>query len=317
MVTIQKDEYVFEVDIEKTMDYYKTHSLCECDNCRNYYSQIRGKFPKLEEFLSQFGIDISKPDEINMSYEKDNCIHYICVDYTVSGKVLNMGQYEIDIPDNQFLSLVITDGFNSPNEQTSDYFTISIYSEFTLPWALDKPFPEPIQLKAIKKTSFLKKLFGRKKSTEKNPKECLENIKRKITEKTGISKCIDLGETSAAFSGTIDNYDLYISLDIVKKRGKNYLWAYMEGHFEWYEWEYDSQNEFENEIAEYFYEKINRTIKTITETKRHKYVRVTEYYLDKETNEWVLMSDDKVSWLIMRPFIEADDITEEIKEYQL
>ena len=151
----------------------------------------------------------------------------------------------------------------------------------------------------------------------KSPKECLANIKRKITQKTEISNFVDLGETSAAFSGTVDNYDLYISLDVVKKRGKEYLYAYMEDHFEWYEWDYDSQSEFEDKIVEYFCTYINRTIKTITETKRHKDVRVTEYYLDKETNEWILMSDDKVSWLIMRPFIEADDITEEIKEYHL
>ena len=151
----------------------------------------------------------------------------------------------------------------------------------------------------------------------KSPKECLANIKRKITQKTEISNFVELGETSAAFSGTVDNYDLYISLDVVKKRGKEYLYAYMEDHFEWYEWDYDSQSEFEDKIVEYFCTYINRTIKTITETKRHKYVRVTEYYLDKETNEWILMSDDKVTWLIMRPFIEADDITEEIKEYHL
>ena len=86
----------------------------------------------------------------------------------------------------------------------------------------------------------------------KNPKECLANIKRKITEKTKITNFVDLGETSAAFSGTVDNYDLYISLDVVKKRGKEYLYAYMEDHFEWYEWEYASQNEFEDKIVEYF-----------------------------------------------------------------
>ena len=138
-----------------------------------------------------------------------------------------------------------------------------------------------------------------------------------FSEKSGISKCIELDDLSAAFSGTIDNYDLYISLDIIKKRGKDYIYAYMGDHFEWYEWEIDSLNEFEDKIAEYFCENINRTIKTITETKRHKYIRVTEYYLNKETNEWILMSDDKISCLIIRPFIEADDITEEIKEYHI
>ena len=61
----------------------------------------------------------------------------------------------------------------------------------------------------------------------------------------------------------------------------------------------------------------NRTIKTITETKKHKYVRVKEYFLDKETNEWVLMYDEKMSWLIARPFITEDSVTEEIKEYHI
>lgn len=161
-------------------------------------------------------------------------------------------------------------------------------------------------------------LFSKHKNTiHKSPKECLANIKRKIAEITEISNFVDLGGTGAAFSGTVDNYDLYISLDVVKKRSKEYLYAYMEDHFEWYEWDYKSQNEFEDEIVEYFCTYINRTIKTITETKRHKYVRVTEYYLDKETNEWILMSDNKVSWLIMRPFIKEDSVIEEINEYHI
>ncbi len=146
MIKIQKDEYIFEVDIEKTIEYYKTHSLCECECCENFYTQIKGKFPKLESFLSEFGVDISKPDEC-MSVELDNTIQYIGVDYTVSGKVAARGQYEIVIQDNLFFSLVITNGFSSPNEQTGEYFTISIDSIFELPWILDKPFPKPIQIK--------------------------------------------------------------------------------------------------------------------------------------------------------------------------
>ena len=154
MTKIQKDEYVFEVDIEKTLEYYKTHSLCECDYCENFYAQIKGKLSKLESFLSDFGVDISKPDEC-MSVELDNTIQYIGVDYTVCGKVVTMGQYEIDIHDNQFFSLVITDGFASPNEQTDEYFTISINNVFELPWVLDKPFPQPIQTKVTPKAKGL------------------------------------------------------------------------------------------------------------------------------------------------------------------
>ena len=155
MTQIQKDEYVFKVDIEKTTEYYKTHSLCECDCCENFYAQIGGKFPKLESFLSDFGVDIAKPDEC-MSVELENTIQYIGVDYTVCGKVVTMGEYEIDIEDEQFLNLVITEGFASPNEQTGEYFTISVNNTFELPWVLDKPFPSPIQ---FKETSKLKDFF--------------------------------------------------------------------------------------------------------------------------------------------------------------
>ena len=160
MTTIQKDEYIFEVDIEKTVEYYKTHSLCECDDCENFYAQIKGKFPKLESFLFDFGIDISKPDEI-MSVELDNEIKYISIDYTVCGKVVTMGKNEIDILDNQLLSIFIIDGFASPNEQTSEYFTVSV-DNIDLPWVLDKPFPVPIQFPAPiqhKVTSRIKEFF--------------------------------------------------------------------------------------------------------------------------------------------------------------
>lgn len=159
MTKIQKDEYVFEVDIEKTIEYYKTHSLCKCDCCENFYAQIGGKFPKLESFLSDFGVDITKPDEC-MSVELDNTIAYIGIDYTVCGKVITMGEYEIDIQENPFFSLVIADGFASPNEQAGEYFTISVYNGPVLPWVLDKPFPEPLTFKAKRKIKdFFKKIF--------------------------------------------------------------------------------------------------------------------------------------------------------------
>lgn len=153
MSIIQKSDYVFEVDIERTKDYYKTHSLCKCECCENFYVQIKGKFPKLESFLSDFGVDISKPDEC-MSVELDNEIQYIGIDYTVCGKVVTMGQYEIDIQDDFLFRLVITEGFASPNEQTGEYFTISVNNVFELPWVLDKPFPSPMQ-----KENKIKELF--------------------------------------------------------------------------------------------------------------------------------------------------------------
>ena len=96
-----------------------------------------------------------------MSVEMDNYIDYIHVDYTVCRKVKAMGEYEIDIYDDLFLSVVITNGFASPNEQNGEYFTISVM-QITLPWVLDEPFPKPIMGKgkaALKTIKSFKKLF--------------------------------------------------------------------------------------------------------------------------------------------------------------
>lgn len=160
MKTSEKDGHVFCVDIEKSREYYKTHSLCECAYCRNYYAQIKDKLPKLGEFLDGFGVDVSKPDEI-MSFETDNGINYINVDYTVCGTVEVMGKYEIDIYDSLFLSIVITDGFASPNEQTGKYFTVSVMG-IELPWVLDEPLAEPIAEKLPTKIKgFFRRMFGK------------------------------------------------------------------------------------------------------------------------------------------------------------
>ena len=125
MTTIKKDEYVFEVDLENTRAYYQSHDLCECDDCTYFYRKIKGMFPKLEEFLSEFGVDVARPDEIFCAQGEDS-MEYVNVDYTVCGNIRTMGQYEIDIRDSLFLSVVVTEGYACPNEQTGPYFTLSV-----------------------------------------------------------------------------------------------------------------------------------------------------------------------------------------------
>lgn len=158
MTTIKINEYIFSVDTKKTREYYKSHFLCECVRCRNYYAQIKDRLPKLAEFLNEFGIDISRPDEI-FSFEKDDSIYYINIDYSVCGHIETMGSSDIIVKDNLLLNIDITNGFVSPNEQTGEYFTISVTS-IELPWVLDEPFPTAIKVPFEPKTkSFLKKLF--------------------------------------------------------------------------------------------------------------------------------------------------------------
>lgn len=137
MKTIEIDDWKFSVDIEKTKEYYKTHSLCECAYCRNFYSQIDEKLPELKKFLSEFGVDVSRPDE-NSSVELETSIDYLSVDYTVCGEIIEVGKYEIDIYDNLFLSIVVNDDCVCPNEQTGKYFTFTVF-QIVLPWVLDEP----------------------------------------------------------------------------------------------------------------------------------------------------------------------------------
>ena len=125
MTTIQKNGYVFLVDREKTQQYYRTHTLCDCVYCRNYYAQVRQQFPRLDAFLSEFGVDIARPDEI-MSVELEGRVAYLNVDYTVCGRVQTMGEGELELYDGRLLHIAVTEGFASPNEQTGDYFTISV-----------------------------------------------------------------------------------------------------------------------------------------------------------------------------------------------
>ena len=135
--TIEKDEWKFSVDVEKTKEYYKNISLCDCPDCRNYNVQIEEKLPKLKDFLEEFGVDVSRPDE-NSSVELETSIDYLSVDYTVCGEIIEVGKYEIDIYDNLFLSIVVNDDCVCPNEQTGKYFTFTVF-QIVLPWVLDEP----------------------------------------------------------------------------------------------------------------------------------------------------------------------------------
>lgn len=143
MTTIQKGNYIFEVDLEKTKEYYKTHSLCDCAYCRNYYAQAQSKFPELNDFLNKFGVNISKPDEIS-SVETDHEIDYLSVDYTVCGCVKSADKDGIDILNSPHLHITVINGFVSPNEQTGEYFTISV-AQIKLPWVLNEPVPKATQ----------------------------------------------------------------------------------------------------------------------------------------------------------------------------
>lgn len=143
MKKIQKGEYLLLIDIEDTKEHYKNLELCECSTCQNFYTQIKGKFPKLEAFLEEFGIDVEKPDEIDGAY-LDNHAEYVWIDYTVSGrmeaidghKVAYEEQLELELDDFP-ATIVISEHFIFPNKREGECFAVSIKG-LSLPWVLEE-----------------------------------------------------------------------------------------------------------------------------------------------------------------------------------
>ena len=154
MITkIEKDGYVFSVDRDKTSRYYTTHSICDCDGCQNFYKQIKGLFPELEEFLTEFGVYIAKPDEMPW-YDIDNHIHYTPY-YTVTGKIEKINTQKMDFGNLNVVFYQSGSPYTDiPNEQIEPYFIIGV-SIIDLPWILDTPFPS-----APVKKNFIMLLFG-------------------------------------------------------------------------------------------------------------------------------------------------------------
>ena len=137
---IRKDDIVLDVDVEGTLQYSKEHLLCDCNEDRNLYAQIRDKFPKLEVFLAELGLLIDRPDETGSS-AVDDYIDYHFVSYTVIGNIIESGKYEIDMFDGGLHLSIVIDNWYVPNEQKTDrYFTVTVYN-IKLPWVLNEPFP--------------------------------------------------------------------------------------------------------------------------------------------------------------------------------
>ncbi len=157
---IRKHGYVLDVDVENTSKYSQEHKICDCDEDRNLYAQIADKFPKLTEFLADFGLMIDRPDETG-SCAVENYIDYHFVSYTVIGSILESDKYEIDMFDGDLSLNIVIDKWYVPNEQKTDrYFTVTIYG-IALPWVLDEPFPNEVFGKGVSLFRRIKKLFYR------------------------------------------------------------------------------------------------------------------------------------------------------------
>ena len=132
MKHIKRDNSLFLVDKEKTKEYYKNNYICNCFSCRNFRNQIKNISPQLTNFLSEFGVDICRPDNSN-DIEFDSYIDYLFVEYTVIGNIVTEKVHETDIDNYHITISNDTAPINwVPNEQKDKCFFISI-TGITLP----------------------------------------------------------------------------------------------------------------------------------------------------------------------------------------
>jgi len=125
MLNIERDGFSFLVDLEKTKEYYRNSTLCECEYCQYFHTHIPGRFPELEAFLEEFGIVAAKPDE-TIPYDNGDSYSYDFAGYTVCGKILNAPSDGIRIEGEKSFTVFCDEGFVFPNEQTEDYFSFSV-----------------------------------------------------------------------------------------------------------------------------------------------------------------------------------------------
>ena len=136
------------------------------------------------------------------------------------------------------------------------------------------------------------KFFHKTKTHEEDAqreKDCITRIKQAVSQKRSIDNFIDYDDSTVAFAVSKDNMELMLEICTQKCEGRKYLYASVDDEVSWQEWDFNNLDEFENNIIDYIANRVNRTIKTVTEVD-NKNFRVTSYYLN-DSGEWICFED--------------------------
>lgn len=121
---------VFSFDPEKTREYYRTNEVCDCAYCLQFRHTVRDSYPELAAYLARFGIDIARPDETG-PIDLEDGILYTFAGYTVCGSAPEGADEDISIDvDGKTLQLDFGAGFQFPNSQKEEYFSLTVYDLF-------------------------------------------------------------------------------------------------------------------------------------------------------------------------------------------
>lgn len=148
-------EWVLDVYIERTLEYYAEESAqrCDCAYCRNFSASVDAEYPQLRPFLAQFGIDIDTPDE-SMPYDQPGKMWYENI-YSVCGQILE-GDQTVQTIQGVDVELSAENTREIPSSAPSPCFYLNV-GMIQLPWILDEPMDETIS--PANEPSFLKKMW--------------------------------------------------------------------------------------------------------------------------------------------------------------
>ncbi|WP_449538969.1 hypothetical protein [Ferdinandcohnia sp. Marseille-Q9671] len=93
MEQIKLKQWLVEIDVTKTKEFYKTEfELCDCLYCKNYYEVSRHLTPPLLEIFKKLGITPSKPIHVDEFGEITSDLRLYIGSYHIVGKLLE-GEY--------------------------------------------------------------------------------------------------------------------------------------------------------------------------------------------------------------------------------
>ena len=142
-MVLQIDDWVFQIDLEKTKEHssFVSSEHCTCGYCENYYRSVSIVYPELKPFLSQFGIQIDGPSEM---YPIEPTLYL--AGYRVFGGILTYGN-----------SPIMVAGVPVAAEPVDDAHFMLEVGEMPLPWVLSEDMNEVIS--PANEPEFLEKMY--------------------------------------------------------------------------------------------------------------------------------------------------------------
>ncbi|MBQ7725805.1 MAG: hypothetical protein IJT66_01535, partial [Clostridia bacterium] len=148
--------------------------------------------------------------------------------------------------------------------------------------------------------------------------QCLESIVCMVFKKSGVQQCVRFpsDDTAVAFAGNLEEPELYLELDWQKANQQTFLIASLDDEVSWQEQDFESRKDFCQNITDFISQRVNATIKTVTESIKHKSMKITVYKMDNN-GDWQLLSEDFVNYRLVRPFITKNGTEEIVKTYRI